>query len=108
MKAAALAVRFGLELCILAVLAALAAELPLPLLLKLLVGLMLCVTVSIVWGTFLAPKRRYEIGVIGRLLLEAVLFVTAGVILGALGDRGLGIALVAVAAADRVVLGVLP
>ena len=107
MRATALGVRFALELCVLAALAALAAHLAMPTLARALLGMVFCVTGAVVWGTFLSPKRKYEIGLAGRLVLEAVFFGGAALILDYLGWPRLAIALIVVAAGDRIALGLI-
>ncbi|AYG64937.1 MULTISPECIES: YrdB family protein [unclassified Rhizobium] len=108
MRAIALGIRFALELCILASLAALAAHLAVPLLVQALLGIAFCATGAVVWGTFLSPKRKYEIGSAGRLILEAGFFLGAALILNYVGWPALAIALIIVAAADRIVLALFP
>jgi hypothetical protein len=107
MRATALAIRFALELCILASLAVLAAHLATPIVAKALLGTVFCVTGAAVWGTFLSPKRKYEFGLAGRLALEAGFFLGAALILNYVGWPALAIALVIVAAADRIALALL-
>ncbi len=108
MKAIALSIRFALELCILASLIALAAHLAVPMPAQVLLGLTFCVAVAAVWGTFLSPKRRYEIGAAGRFVLEASIFVGTALILNYLGSSALAIALVLIAAANRIALALIP
>jgi len=108
MKAIALAIRFALELCILASLAALAAHLPMAAWARALLAVLFCLTGAAVWGTFLAPKRRYEIGVAPRLLLEAGFFLGAVSILACIGWPISAVALLVVAIADRIALAFLP
>jgi len=108
MRAIALGIRFALELCILASLAALAAHLAVPLVVKALLGIVFCAAGAIGWGTFLSPKRKYEIGPAGRLVLEAGFFVGAALILHYVSLPVLAIALIVVAAADRFALALLP
>jgi hypothetical protein len=49
-----------------------AAHLAVPLLAQALLGIGFCATAAVVWGMFLSPRRKYEIGLAGRLVLEAV------------------------------------
>ena len=104
MRTTALAVRFALELCVLASLAALAAHLPTPPWVKILLGILFCAAGATIWGMFLSPKRQYEIGTALRLFLEAVYFVGAALILVYIGYPALAIGLVVAAAADRIAL----
>jgi hypothetical protein len=108
MRAIALGIRFALELCVLASLAALAAHLAVPVLGQVLLGIVFCATGAAVWGMFRSPKRKYEIGLAGRLVLEAGFFVGAGLILDNVGWPALAIALVVVAAANRIALALIP
>ncbi|GAC1045113.1 YrdB family protein [Rhizobium sp. No.120] len=108
MKAIALGIRFALELCILASLVALAAHLAVPIPAQVLLGVAFCAATAAVWGTFLSPKRRYEIGAAGRVVLEAGIFVGAALILNYLDWSALAIALIVVAAADRIALTLIP
>jgi hypothetical protein len=108
LRAIALGVRFALELCILAALGLLAAHLAVPVLARLLLGIAFCLAGAALWGTFLAPKRKLEIGLGARLLLEAAFFGGAALILVYVGSPTLGVALIVVAAADRIALALLP
>jgi hypothetical protein len=98
----------ALELCVLAAFAALAAHLAMPSLVRVLLGTLFCAVGGAVWGLFLSPKRKYEIGTGGRLLLEAVYFVGAAMILDFNGYSTLALALVVMAAADRISLALIP
>lgn len=104
LRAAALGVRFVLELCILASLAELATHLTVPILARVLLGLLFCGTGAAVWGAFLSPKRKYEIGPPARLVLEAGFFAGAALILNHLGWPTLAVALALAAVADRIAL----
>lgn len=64
----------------------------------------LVLLVAAVWGQFLAPRRRRELGLGRRVALELVLFAGAGVGLALVGHPAWGAALVA---AELVVLGLL-
>jgi len=70
-RATTLGIRFALELCVLASFAAWAAHLAVPIWTQALLGIVFCASGAAVWGAFLSPKRRYEIGLAGRLVLEA-------------------------------------
>lgn len=108
MRTAALAVRFALELCLLLSFAGLAAHLAVPLWLKVLLAALFCAAGATVWSMFLSPKREHEIGTGGRLFLEAVFFVGAAGILYHIGLRAWAFAFLVVAAADRIVLVLVP
>jgi hypothetical protein len=107
MKAAALGVRFLLELCILASLAAWAAHLPLAFVEKIAVGGVICLAAAGIWGLLLSPRRRFDLSAAARLIIEAVFFVAAAGALVHIGAWGLGIVLLVVAIADRIVLAIL-
>jgi Protein of unknown function (DUF2568) len=104
LRATALGIRFALELCVLASLATLAAHLPAPILVQVLLGLLFCGSGAALWGAFLSPKRKYEVGAAGRLVLEAGFFAGSALILNCVGWPALAIALVVTAAADRIAL----
>ncbi|MBB3291292.1 MULTISPECIES: DUF2568 domain-containing protein [unclassified Rhizobium] len=108
MKAIALGISFALKLCILASLVALAAHLAVPIPAQVLLGLAFCAATAAAWVTFLSPKRRYEIGAAGRLVLEAGIFVGTALILNYLGSSTMVIALVSVAAANRIAVAPTP
>ncbi|MQB45010.1 DUF2568 domain-containing protein [Rhizobium sp. ICMP 5592] len=61
-----------------------------------------------VWGAFLSPKRKYEIGASGRLILEAGFFAGSALILICLGWPALAIVLVITATTDRLALALIP
>jgi uncharacterized protein DUF2568 len=107
LKATALGIRFTLELCIVASLAALTAHLPVPISVKVLMGVLFCGIGAAVWGALLSPKRKYEIGAAGRLLLEAAFFIGSASILHFIGWSALAIALLVTAAVDRIALGLI-
>ncbi len=108
MRTTALAVRFGLEVCILVLLAALAAHLPVPLWLKVVLGGLFCAAGATVWGMLLAPKRKHEIGAGGRVFLEAAFFAGSAAILYHIGLPALAFVFLVVAAADRIALALIP
>jgi hypothetical protein len=107
MKELALAARFGLELCLLTACAFWAAHLDTSLWGKIAAAAVLCLTTAILWGLFLSPKRRFELGGVGRALLEALYFAAAAAILVALGHSILAALLLAAEAGDQVALKVL-
>ena len=107
-RATALGIRFVLELCILASLAILSAHLDVPVLAQVLLGLVFCIVGAAVWGAFLSPKRKHDIGLVGRLVLEAAYFAGAALILAQVGRPLAAIALMAVAVVDRIALALIP
>jgi hypothetical protein len=106
-RATALGTRFALELCILGSLAVLAARLAVPIGAKVLLAILFCTTGAVIWGMFLSPKRKYEIGPAARLVLEAGFFGGAALILDCAGWPVLALVLIVVAAADRIVMALI-
>ncbi|MDL2410777.1 YrdB family protein [Rhizobium calliandrae] len=106
-RATVLGIRFSLKLCILASLAIFAAHLDVTGLVQVLLGLVFCVMSAAVWGAFLSPKRKHEIGLAGRLALEAAFFAGAALILAYVGWPVSALALIAVAVADRIALALI-
>lgn len=104
MRVAALIVRFALELCVLASLAVLATHLPVETWAQAVLGILLCITAAAIWGAFLSPKRRYEMSLVGRLVLEAGFFLSAALILAYINWPTVAIVLIVVATADRIAL----
>jgi hypothetical protein len=101
MLVAALAARFLLEVALLIVLAIWGFGQAETLALGLLCGLAAPSAAALLWGLFIAPKRRFELGRIPRLILELALFAVAA---GALWQTDRPIAallLFAAACADR-------
>jgi len=100
MLPAALAIRFILELCLLsavgwAVFHLVSGPAGFGLALKAVLAL------ALLWGTFLSPKRRVELGAVPRLLIEAVLFVAAALLLLGIGHAWLAGALVGAELFDK-------
>jgi hypothetical protein len=58
-----------------------------------LVGLLLLVAVTAVWGVLLSPRRRVRLPLGARVVIELVLFVAAAALLAASGLVGLGVGL---------------
>ena len=104
MRSVALGARFLLELCILGSFAAWAARLRFPVAERILICAALCVAAAVAWGMLLSPKRRFDLAAPIRLALEAAFFLAAAAALFDLGYRGLGIALLIVALAQRIAL----
>ena len=100
----ALAVRFLLELCILASFAAWAAHLQIPLLARIALGTLACAAAAVLWGMLLSPKRRVDFAAPVRLGMEACFFLTAAAALWQIGLAELAVALLCAATADRILL----
>lgn len=99
----ALAIRFLLEICLVAVAIWLPYQLwPGP------SGLVFSATAVAVllltWGTLLSPKRRVELGAELRLSFEMALFGLAAIALYSRGHWPLAIGLTAIASADKLAL----
>jgi hypothetical protein len=103
MLSLALAIRFSLEICLVAVAlwfpwhhltgtAAMAGSVA------------LTVALALTWGNFLSPKRRVEIGGLARLLLETALFSFAAAALYSGGHWQLAAILIGIASIDKLVL----
>lgn len=102
----ALVIRFALELCLLAVAGWLPYHLwPTPI--GLAASAASVVTLLLVWGALISPKRRLELGAPSRLALEAALFGLAATALATTGRTCLAAALLAVALIDRWALALL-
>ncbi len=100
MLASALMIRFILELCLLAV----AAWFPFEVLggfWGLALGTAAALLLMLIWGTFLSPKRRVEIGGVPRVVLEVALFAVAGIALKSTGHWQLALALFGMALIDK-------
>ena len=101
-----LALRFLLELCILAALAywgfhSMSGRLP-----KFLLGVGGPVLAAIVWGTFLSPKASVSLGTPWKLALEITVFGVAIVALYAAGQYGLALLFALLVALSRTLLSV--
>lgn len=96
MRPALEAVRFLLELAMLAALAVAGASV------SPVAAVALPLAAAVVWGAWVAPKARRRLPDPWRLAVELALFGAAGALLAASGRPVLGVALVALAAADAV------
>ena len=107
MKAVALGVRFLLELCILASLAAWSLSRPLQLPLRIAIASLACLAAALLWGAVLSPKRRIDFRAPVRLAIEAAFFGVAAAALVGTGSTTLAVMLVTAAIADRIALATL-
>ncbi|HET7900539.1 MAG TPA: DUF2568 domain-containing protein [Candidatus Nanopelagicales bacterium] len=89
-----LALRFLLEIALLAALAVVAVR-ALGGVVGWLVGVAVAVVVAVVWGVLLSPRRRAQAPLGVRVLVEMLLFLAAAVGLAVTGLVGLGVALLA-------------
>ena len=96
---ALIALRFLLELALMAAFVTAAVRL-IDGILGWLVGLLLLLAVTAVWGIALSPKRRVSLPVAARVVIELALFVTAAILLAASGLVVLGVALLVVELVD--------
>ena len=101
MLAAALALRFLLEMILLVVLACWGLHAADEVALRLLAAIAAPAAGALLWGLFVSPNRRFELGRIARLLLELALFALAAAALWQLRWPLAGLLLFAIAAADR-------
>lgn len=85
-----LAIRFLLELCMLAAVGYWGFKTHSTWLLKILFGIGLPVLIAVLWGLFLAPKATRPLSGVSFFALEVVLFASGAVALFASGKPGLG------------------
>jgi hypothetical protein len=85
-----LAVRFLLELCMLAAVAYWGFKTQSTWLMKILLGIGLPVLIAVLWGMFIAPKATRPLSGAPRLTLELLLFASGAVALFASGKPMLG------------------
>jgi hypothetical protein len=85
-----LAVRFLLELCMLAAVVFWGFKTQSSWLMKILLGIGLPVLIALLWGTFLAPKATRPLSGASFLVLELILFSTGAFALFASGKPTLG------------------
>lgn len=97
-RAPVLAVRFLLELCLLAALAYAGSRADAPLAVRLLLALALPAAAGAAWGAVVAPKAPIRVSEAARLALELALFAAGALALVLAGRALLGIAFGAVAA----------
>jgi len=96
-RAAVLTVRFLLELCMLGALAWAGASTDAPLAVRVVLALTLPGAAAVLWGLFVAPKRKYEVSEPVRLTVELALFAAAALGLVLVGQVVVGLAFGAVA-----------
>lgn len=72
-----------------------------------LMGVATPIAAAVVWGTFLAPKRRIDLAVPVRVVMELVVFGLAVLALAAAGQSTLAVVLAVVAVAQRGTLSAL-
>lgn len=106
MRAANLALRFLLELAMLAALATWGFTVGAGWPLKLLLGAGGPVLAAAVWGVWLAPRSPRRLPAAGMILLEVVLFGLAAAGLATTGHRLLAVVLAGLYALNRVLIGV--
>jgi O-antigen/teichoic acid export membrane protein len=94
MVAVLLALRFVLELCLVGAAAVIGAAASDQLLVQLLAVVALVGAVAILWGALLAPRRKVDLPLAARVIIELALFLAAGIGLAATGHRSAGLALV--------------
>jgi hypothetical protein len=95
LKLANLALRFLLELCLLAAVGAWAYRLGGSAFTSIILSVGAALAVATIWGAFLAPKAVRRLPPTARLVLELILFGAAALGLWQIGAAGLGLALFA-------------
>jgi hypothetical protein len=93
LKLGNLALRFGLELCLLAALGWWGFSIGGALIVKILLALVIVVAVAGLWGVLLSPRRPVKLPDAVRLVIELVLFGLAAAALATTGHPALGAAL---------------
>ena len=92
-----LALRFVLELCLLAALGWWGFSVGGPLIVKILLAVVIVVAVAAIWGVFLSPRRPVQLGGTARLVIaeqqRVALFALAVAALAATGQPALAVAL---------------
>lgn len=104
LKSINLAVRFLLELCILAALGYWGFHIGKSLFLKAAVGIGAPLLAAVVWGTFLSPKASIPLPRLQGLLLEIAVFGLAAAALYAAGRPALCAVFVVIAVINRIFL----
>jgi hypothetical protein len=92
LEGANLALRFALELAALAAVGWWGWDVGGPLL-----GVAAVAAVVVVWGAFVAPKRRFDLAAPIRLAIELAVWLAAGAALNGVGHTALAVAFVALA-----------
>jgi hypothetical protein len=104
MTAVLLGLRFLVELCLFAAMAVVGWGAVANHLVGAVAGVVLALVVATVWGVLLSPKRRIDLPLFVRVVVELVLFATAAVGLAAQGHPSWGIALMVAEVAVLVAL----
>jgi hypothetical protein len=101
-----LALRFVLELAALAGLAYGSVKLAEGTVAELVLGVGAPLLAGVVWGLFVAPRSTFDAPLVVRLLAEAAVMVSAGVLLIVAGSVALGVVLLVLWALNKVALAV--
>jgi hypothetical protein len=102
--AANLVLRFVLELGALAALAYATVRLADGTLAELVLGVGTPLLAGVVWGLFVAPKATFDAPLLVRLLAEALVMVSAGVLLIVAGSVALGVVLLVLWVLNKIAL----
>jgi len=98
------ALRFGLELCLLAALVYWALQLDTAVAARVLLAVVAPCAFMVVWGLFVAPKARYPLPRVAWVALQLALFALVAGALAQAGELTLGIVLVGAAVLDLAAL----
>jgi len=104
---AALAVKFLLELCLLAAVAVWGVDAVGSTAAQVALGVAAPLAVAVVWGLFAAPKARRRLSLAPRLVLELGLFALGALALAAAGHAPLAVAFAAAVVLDMAALAAL-
>ncbi len=99
-----LALRFALELCMLAALAYGGYSLSVPMWLKVALAIALPVIAATIWGLFIAPKAKFPLNAGWRIVLETALFGVACLLLAVFHHAYLAIGLAVLVVINEVLL----
>ena len=99
-----LVLRFVLEIAALAGLAYASVKLADGTVAEVLLGVGTPLVAGVVWGLFVAPRSTFDAPLVGRLLAEAAVMVSAGVLLIVAGSIALGVVLLVLWLLNKVAL----
>ncbi|CAG7655793.1 YrdB family protein [Paenibacillus allorhizosphaerae] len=103
-KGANLLLRFVLELCALTALGYWGFRTGNGWILKIALGIGAPLLAAIIWGLFVSPKATYDVGNLGRLVFEILVFGSAAISLYYFGQARLSVIFVITAVNSRVLI----